>query len=308
MFVPDHQEFWGNAADTDLKVQAIAKQVKCELADALNSVIIQDISIARQKHAAPTIGWITSWSSLITLTLTIDEKSSLNPGVATNEILPNAVTKFPQGGNVTTPQTFSFGFGGTLSSDATRTDKVTLFYKLKDLIDPKLVSYLKNSSSSSPIGDYSQRSNLSTASAQDQYAGRGCIPVSNYKGDLFVQSDLKLKDWLTAAMLLQWTNESNYGDEPTNPQGVISHDVKFEIVSSGNLTPMWKLVRVSANTSSTPLFSASRDRTQDLLITLGPTQAPQKPGQKPTLSTAAQNSHLASEIGQAVASALKTTP
>lgn len=67
----------------------------------------------------------------------------------------------------------------------------------------------------------------------------------------------------------------------------ISYEIKFIIVSSGNVTPMWKLVQVSANTSGT-FFSTSRTRTHDLIITIGPNDGR-------TL-----NAHLASEIGQAV--------
>ena len=50
---------------------------------------------------------------------------------------------------------------------------------------------------------------------------------------------------------------------------VLSHEVKFEIVSSGNATPGWKLKQVTVNQSGN-LFSISRDRIQDLIVTFGP--------------------------------------
>lgn len=71
----------------------------------------------------------------------------------------------------------------------------------------------------------------------------------------------------------------------------ISYDVKFIIVSSGSVTPTWKLVRITANTSGT-LFSAGRTRTHELIITIGPTSG--KAGDQTS------NTHLASQIGQAV--------
>jgi len=50
---------------------------------------------------------------------------------------------------------------------------------------------------------------------------------------------------------------------------IISLEEKFQIVTSGNATPSWKLVRVSANQGA-PFFGAGRTRTHDLVITIGP--------------------------------------
>src|ERR1700680_2259490 len=72
-------------------------------------------------------------------------------------------------------------------------------------------------------------------------------------------------------------------------QDAVSYEIKFVIVSNGNVTPTWKLVRVSANTAtSPPFFGLGRTRTHDLIITIGP----------PTPQTS--QSHLASQIGNAV--------
>jgi hypothetical protein len=74
------------------------------------------------------------WAAQFTLNLTIEEKSSLNPGVSFNEPLANGITTFPGKANtVTSPQSFAIGLGGILSSDATRTEKVTFTYKVNDL-------------------------------------------------------------------------------------------------------------------------------------------------------------------------------
>ena len=79
----------------------------------------------------------------------------------------------------------------------------------------------------------------------------------------------------------------------------VSYEIKFVIVSSGNVTPTWKLVRFSANTASSPLFNVGRTRTHDLIITIGPN------------SNATDNVHLANQIGSAVSNANRaalTTP
>ena len=71
----------------------------------------------------------------------------------------------------------------------------------------------------------------------------------------------------------------------------ISYEIKFIIVSSGNVTPTWKLVRVSANSGSTPFFSTGRTRTHDLIVTIGPN----------TIQT--NDTNLASQISSGVGSA-----
>lgn len=65
--------------------------------------------------------------------MTVVENSAVNPGVTATNVLQNAVTKFPVNGNVTSPQNFVLAVGGTLSSTATTTDKLLLFYKVSEL-------------------------------------------------------------------------------------------------------------------------------------------------------------------------------
>jgi uncharacterized membrane protein YgcG len=71
-------------------------------------------------------------------------------------------------------------------------------------------------------------------------------------------------------------------------QDSFSQEIKFIIISTGNITPTWKLIQLSANTGNAPFFSTGRTRTHDLLITIGP----------PTQRT--QSDFLALQIGQAV--------
>lgn len=79
---------------------------------------------------------------------------------------------------------------------------------------------------------------------------------------------------------------------------VLSHDVKFDLVTSGGVTPAWKLTTATVNQSGT-LFSTSRDLTHDLIITLGP-------GDKTGFTTdAPRNADAAQQIGNAVSTNLK---
>jgi hypothetical protein len=290
-YVPEIEEFWGTPADASKKVNLIVFQVKCELAQAVASVIDTARGPTINNPNNPKIyEMLSHWGAQVTLTLTIDEKSALSPGVTANTVLQNGVTRFPSS-TVATPQSFSLGFGGTLSSDATRIDKLTAYYLFKDLY-----AYAKKPRSS-------------------------CIPPDNTTGFLFVQSDLKINQWLSAALLPEFTGIANFealsaegggagrgsdiGSSKGTAGNVISHDIKFEIISTGNVTPTWKLVRVSANTGPSPLFAATRDRTQELLITLGPTQMTSD--NKIIPAPSAQNAHLAAEIGASVAASIKSS-
>jgi hypothetical protein len=152
-----------------------------------------------------------------------------------------------------------------------------------------------------------------------------------------VEEDQTLYD-LSVNKILSFQAAAATVNSTASNSSVISHEVKFEIISSGNITPTWKLVRVSANTNAASgFFAASRDRTNDLLITLAPATPPQcenlsekysdkfhmccpsgatKPEQctKPTLvqnlelGTAGFSSALASEIGLAVANSIRALP
>jgi hypothetical protein len=212
---------------------------------------------------------VNKWAAQVTLNLTVVENSALTPGVALNSIFRSATTAFPGAATVTTPQSFSLGIGGTASSTATRNDKLNMFFTVKELL-------------------YGMPS-----------TGLTCIPNQPSNADLFVQSDLKLYDWLSAALLPYDVSIINYANNST-AQNAITHDIKFEIVSSGNVNPQWKLVRISSNTSPA-LFAVGRDRTQELIITFGPTQ-------KGMLAPAAASSHQATETGSAVGQAIQGLP
>jgi hypothetical protein len=268
-FVPEIQEFWGDPNDVAFKVNAISSQVECELSEAVGYLEAFDAA-----HPPPKLGWLQGWVAQVTLTLTILESTALNPGVTLNTPLNNGTITY--GKNViTAPQSSSFGLGGTLSSAGTRTDAITAVYRISDL-----------------------------AKAQ----GRSCIPPTP-NGTLFIESDLKLKQWLIQAIFPEFMGTVQYPSVSSAnvKNGFISHEVSFKIVSSGNATPTWKLVRVSANSGSLPFVNVDRERTQDLLITLGPPQSGTPQKGPPALAPAALNSALAAQIGAAVATAIKAS-
>ncbi len=311
-YVPDLQEFYQKPEDGRVLVQAIVSQVQCEVRNAIQTVYLEDMKLSIDPYVqnallksglSPTrrLTWMLDdkWRAQIILTLTIDEKSAFNPGLSLNTPMHNGAVNFV-GETFTTasaiqantysflsvPQSYSFGLGGTFSADATRKETLSLFIDFKQVLGDIEKQYVKKSLNMNKINDL-----LKDAAA----------PCPNEKG-IFIQSDLKLKEWLEDVTLPARVQDGlDYGsalkaEATESKKDVISHEVTFVIVYGGNITPTWKLVRVSANTGSSPLFGATRTNTQDLLITMGPVQNP-----------TAQSIILASQTGLAVANSIKST-
>jgi hypothetical protein len=254
LVVPEIQENRFSPVDGQLMVQAIIQSVHCEAIKALKHVREDDLVNARRDNRRPVTDFLVGWGVQLTLTLTIDEKSTLNPTSVWTPVSPLT-------------SVFTLSGAGTLSSDATRTDKMSFYYKVSDLL---------------------KRGYCATGVQQGN------------ESSLLVQSDLKLEEWLADYLMPLGTSE---GQAPTSKGGilkstVLSHEVKFEVLSSGSLTPAWKLTRATVNQTSS-LFTTSRDRTHDLIFTLGPGDSTGFTG------LAAVNADNALQIGNAVSSGLR---
>jgi hypothetical protein len=166
------------------------------------------------------------------------------------------------------PASFALGASATLSSEAIRTNILNFYYSVAEL----------------------------------RARGPCTTGVQPHSGvtSLLIQSDLKFGDWLFDQVTTAVTNETSVPTSPAGPlkQNVLSHEVSFEVVSTGGITPAWKLVEANINQYGT-FLQATRDRTHDLLITMGP-------GDSSGLKGAAKDSHLAQTIGIAVANNLQS--
>ena len=256
-FVPEIQEFPGDAGDGQALVQAIVTNITCEVQNAVNFVIRTDMEDAKRFHQPRNAAWLDNWGVQLTLNLTIDEKTSGNPTVSWLPPSPASAV-------------FNLDAGVAGSVTATRTDKVSSFFTVQELVK---------------MGP--------------------CDPADRKGGLFLLQSDLKLREWLVYNTMLGGSGTVRFPTDTSGPikQDVISHEVKFEVVTSGNVTPGWKLTRVSVNQGGT-FLTAGRTRSHDLLITFGPTDAAPK-GKKPSIT--ATNSHLAAEIGLAVANGIRSS-
>src|SRR6266436_1898310 len=77
--VPDIQEIPGDTGAGQLLVQDIVQSVHCEVADAVQWVVEHDPFKGRKRPLASS--FLATWGVQITLSLTVEEKSTLNPTV-----------------------------------------------------------------------------------------------------------------------------------------------------------------------------------------------------------------------------------
>jgi hypothetical protein len=284
----------------------VKKRIYCELKEAV--VAAQKIWVTTSdKPNGKTTSYEqlipVNWGVSIALSLQVDESTALSPGLAANQVLPSAASVFGKS-TVTTPQSAAVGFGGTLSSTATRIDKFNPYYTIRHL----------------------QKDDK--ASARYSVCTPGNDPVSASSSPL-ITSELGIKDWLIGAMYVNRalpSDKSPTEDAPNQKVGrpaqapaplgaatlaaaprskqsskegsgskpdTISIEIKFVIVSNANVTPSWKLVRFSANTGNGQAFATGRTRTHDMIITVGPQ----------TVDT--DNKHAVSMVGAAFSNALR---
>ncbi|MGY4399307.1 hypothetical protein ACVIYL_000110 [Bradyrhizobium sp. USDA 3315] len=166
------------------------------------------------------------------------------------------------------PPSSIFSLSGAFngSADATRVDKVNFYYKVSEL-------YL------GPNG----RCERDTTAPTDS---------------LLIQSDLKLAEWLDAMVNGVATGQIT----SVAKQNVLSHQVTFEIDTSGSITPAWKLVRATFNQSGN-LLSALRNRKHDLVVTFAPLDKTQSGN---FLIPIGESTHIASQLTSGITTGFKS--
>ena len=163
---------------------------------------------------------------------------------------------------------FTLAGSATLSSDAIRTEKLYFYYKVSEL-------------------------------RSRRHCATGVQPAAPVSSPL-IQSNLKFGDWLYDQLAPVATGEVSVPTSAAGPlkQNVLYYEVSFEVATTGGLTPAWKLVRATINPTGT-LLTATRDRTHDLQITMGP-------GDGSGLKGQAANAQLSGDIGRSVANGVKS--
>jgi hypothetical protein len=250
----------------------LVTHVKCELQQALRRIVVEQMqNDAGSGLAGHDIDWLKDWGATVTLKLIVNEKSTFSPGISLTKPLENIIQTFPSGGNVTVGQSRSFGFGASVTTEATRTDQVGFFYTFSEL-----------------VGDW-------TAPGP---AGE-CGPT----GGMSTDNDLKIADFMESKINLSRVPAVLERKPGKSPFSVFTYEVTFVVTKSANVTPNFKLVAISINPTGT-LYNGQRIRTNDLVLTMGPVKKDQN-GEVVGPSDAVRDANLAALIGRAVATALK---
>jgi hypothetical protein len=173
------------------------------------------------------------------LTLTVVESSSLTPNLTYNRTLADGLES-----GVSVGRSWGVGISGELSSTATRTDTTYSYWSVGNIAGP--------------------RKNEGMCNEQKW-------PIERDASSLLVKSDLGiarfLEDNVKAADLLHSSKPK--GANKPEKVDVYSYDLKFVVVSSGGVSPQFKLIPLSGG--GTPILNLNRTRTHELLLTFGPT-------------------------------------
>jgi hypothetical protein len=252
--VPHLEEFW-EPVSVPLGMQfKIKAKIFCDTVNALRAVKYVNPIAVNGEQAIPD-----SYGVQMQINLTAEETGALNPSVSSNDVLPNAVSHA-----VPVPQSFTFTGAATLSSDATRTDTSYSYYNVANISRPGANTWCEK-----PPVDLTGNSPFLTSD----------LGIENY-----------LRSNLAGAALLSSSAPAKGGFGKTVKLDVYSYEIKFIVVTSGGITPTWKLLNISTNTGNLALASAGRTRTNDLILTFGPgTNSP---------TSFAQNTHFTNQIVQ----------
>ena len=115
-YVPELREFPNyTQADTQNMISAIVQSVRCELSNAITSVVNNEISEAPLRRSKRTYyDFLDGWGAEVTLTFTIVEKTAVAPSVLWTPPSPAS-------------SVFTLATGLSGSTQATRIEKMNFF-------------------------------------------------------------------------------------------------------------------------------------------------------------------------------------
>ena len=188
-------------------------------------------SLVKNENRNNTAYLSSSWGTQVTLKLTWDETSSLAPGISFIQPMSSM-------------QSRSIGLGGSVSSHATRVETVTFLFSNAELLKSEIADI-----------DASHTKDLPNCNRGET----GTV----------IDSNLKIADFLVDKATLATLGIASTDAAGSSPFSTFQEDLTFVASFGGNVTPTWKLTRLTANTSGN-LLAGTRTATGDVLITLGP--------------------------------------
>ncbi len=205
-FVPGFGELYDTQPPASL-VDAIISHVHCEVKSQVEFIILDDydlkdtINPVTGKPRGRHLGWLDDYAAQATLTLTVEDKTTLSPGVTLNTVRPNAINAFPNG-NVTTPQSFNLGLGVGGSADATGKSVVSWYIDFREFT--KHPDKLKAARR--------ERDRLYRA-ARESGTGKGKVPsICTDQNGVLIEGDLKFREWLYMALRSAFVEGGVVGD------------------------------------------------------------------------------------------------
>ena len=319
--VPEIQEAWDSSMDGETLIREISKTVYLSVEKAVVCVLRDDGPLQTRGDREK---FEKDWAAQMTLQLTILESSSLSPGLSLNTPMHNGVVNFAGEyfgsttasvpgtwgglvsgypstylrGPLSVAQSYNFGLGGRASTQSTRTETAGAYFSVRQLVQnaKKHGRYqMEVQSCENQTFDEAERDRLYQNEESKQLSKTAQFL------SLITNNDLKIYEWLKTVLRIEEViggmggGAVGVGKDPSKSaavgQNAITHEVQFIVVTDGNITPQWRLVRVSANQNS-PFFDTQRQRTHDLIVTFGP-----KDPNTGSLQQAAQQMHDAALYG-----------
>ena len=259
----------GGDFEEGLSEERLIGYVKCSLGQALHDVVSQErADRARYGPLAPLdpAPWLSDWGAQVSLKVAVDENSNLSPGLMVKTPRANAISHFPNG-DVTVARSFGLGVSASATAEATRVEGLQLYFYFPDLAR----TYGPQATTCQPHGKY------------------------------FINGNLKIEDFVVSKVRLaqvQRLAAPRPGHPDASPLDAFTYEVTFVVTTSGGVNPMWTLARLAVDAGGGNLLGASRRRTDDLIITVGPTvHGADGP---PAPSDRAREAHFAALFGQSI--------
>src|ERR1700732_3904410 len=271
LYVPEKDIFHGDTPDSKGDSPSgkfennIVRHIRCEIFKGLWEA--NQLPKVRQ--------WLPYWGTSITLTLTVDEQSLLNPGVSVFNPFENVVKTFPVGGNVTGSQFFSLGIGASATAHATRQETIQVTYSNKDLL----------------------------IMAEQDLRINGTLSCKDLQNGVMIEGDFKIGQFIYDKSLIASFGNVTTQNPSWPPYDTFSEQITFVVLFGGTVTPTWKFFRTAVNSTST-LLSANRTNTNNLTITLGALKQQATASSPAVLGSAGENLHNAAVFGAATAQSI----
>jgi hypothetical protein len=95
-----------------------------------------------------------------------------------------------------------------------------------------------------------------------RHAPEKCRPLGTFQ----IEGDLKITEFIDMATFPFYLP----GNVSAKPPDATSQEIEFLTTIDGNISPTWKLLRVTAGGGAPGMFDANRSNTHDVIVSIGP--------------------------------------